>query len=104
MAIEITQKKLKVYKGVIKDEEGNESQGVTYTALVDSPATEMLWQYFDAQKHDFAIVSKEKRLVSACMMKAGMPIYRRDKLGEYYIMFDAESIEKIAFKFMKDQN
>jgi hypothetical protein len=104
MSTAIIPKKLKVYKGIIHDENGKLCSGVTFTALVDNPATGMMWQTFSEQKQEFKIINKEERLVGGVMMKAGLPIYRRDKFGEYYIVFDAESIQKIAHKFMEDQN
>lgn len=50
----------------------------------------------------FAIQDEEKRIVSGVAMVADMPIYRRDAIrGEYYVVFDADSIFKIAKKWAR---
>ena len=50
----------------------------------------------------FAIQDEEKRIVSGVAMVADMPIYRRDAVrGEYYVVFDADSIFKIAKKWAR---
>ena len=42
----------------------------------------------------------EKQIVSGPLMIADMPIYRKDKeFGEYYAVFNAATIEKIAIKY-----
>lgn len=54
----------------------------------------------DAQK--FAIQDEEKRIVTGAAMIADLPIYRRDDVrGEYYVVFDKESIFKIAKKWAR---
>lgn len=54
----------------------------------------------DAQK--FAIQDEEKRIVTGAAMIADLPIYRRDDIrGEYYVVFDKESIFKIAKKWAR---
>ena len=48
----------------------------------------------------FAIQSEEKRIISGAAMLADLPIYRRDaQRGEYYVVFDKETIFKIAKKW-----
>lgn len=92
---------LPVYKLVINDDE---QSGVKAISFVEYPATMMDWQAFSATpKYTFQIVSEEKRLVSGPAMVADMPIYRRDdETGqEYYVVFDAATIEKIRDKFSK---
>ena len=44
---------------------------------------------------------KERRLISGGLMIADLPIYRSDEMGEYYVVFDKEQIEKIAQRFFK---
>ena len=42
----------------------------------------------------------EKRIISGPLMVADMPIYRNDQeFGEYYAVFNAATIEKIAIKY-----
>ena len=52
--------------------------------------------------HKFAIQDEEKRIVTGAAMIADLPIYRRDDIrGEYYVVFDKESIFKIAKKWAR---
>lgn len=45
-------------------------------------------------------VNEEKRIISGAAMIADLPIYRKDDaLGEYYVIFDAASIQDIVQKF-----
>jgi hypothetical protein len=72
---------------------------VNYVALVDRPAIQMNWQKFNEVKEKFA-VNAEKQIITGPLMVADMPIYRKDdEFGEYYAMFNAPTIEKIAQKF-----
>lgn len=51
-------------------------------------------------KKAFAIQNEEKRIISGAAMLADLPIYRRDDMrGEYYVVFDKETIYKIAKKW-----
>lgn len=56
-------------------------------------------------KHPFAfqIQNEERRIITGALMIADLKIFRRDqKTGEeYYIVFDAPTIEKIVKKFAK---
>jgi len=53
-------------------------------------------------KMAFAIQDEEKRIVTGAAMIADLPIYRRDDIrGEYYVVFDKESIFKIAKKWAR---
>ena len=44
---------------------------------------------------------KEKRMISGALMIADLPIYRKDDMGEYYVVFDKDQIEKIVQRFFK---
>lgn len=82
----------------------HEDTGVDFISFVDTPAIEREWMAFNSQtKRSFAVQSEEKRIVSGAIMVANLPIYRRDsELGEYYVKFNADSIEKIALRFFKN--
>jgi len=86
-----------IYLLDISDDLQEESE-VNYIALVDKPAIQMDWQKFnEAVKVCF---NEEKRIISGALMVADMPIYRNDShFGEYYAVFNAATIEKIAIKF-----
>lgn len=88
-----------VYDAVISDED----TGMFKISLVDDPAVMSNFQAFDASKKPlaYAIQDEEKRLVRGCIMRADFPIYRRDKsMGEYYIIYKAETIRKMAEKYL----
>jgi|TARA_R100000084_G_scaffold109068_2_gene73816 hypothetical protein len=79
----------------------DEETGLDAISLVDSPAIEREFLAFNKQ-HKFSL-NEEKRIVSGAAMVADYPIYRKDEEGrEYYVVFDAESIRKIAYRFMKE--
>ena len=88
-----------VYDAVITDDE----TGMFRISLVDDPAVMSNFQAFDAKKKPvmYAIQDEEKRLVRGCIMRADFPIYRRDEqMGEYYIIYKAEEIRKMAEKYL----
>jgi hypothetical protein len=64
---------------------------------------EMLrWTERKLSASKFAIQDEEKRIVTGAAMIADLPIYRRDDIrGEYYVVFDKESIFKIAKKWAR---
>lgn len=45
--------------------------------------------------------SADKQIVTGPLMIADMPIYRKDDEGEYYTVFTAQAIEKIAQKYFR---
>ena len=88
-----------VYDAVISDEE----TGMFKISLVDDPAVMSNFQAFDADRKPmmYAISDAEKRLVRGCIMRANFPIYRRDdRMGEYYVIYKAEEIRKMAEKYL----
>lgn len=93
-------KKLPVYK--LKINESDETPlGVNYVALVDDPAVQLDWMKFDKQMKFSA--DKERRIITGAFMVANMPIYRRDEVrGEYYVVFDKETIYQIGQKFFRN--
>ena len=53
-------------------------------------------------KSKFAIQSEEKRIITGAAMLANKPIYRYDESrGEYYVVFDADTIWTIAKKMAR---
>jgi hypothetical protein len=91
-------KNIPFYKLEINDEQ----DGVQFVALVDKPAIEKNWVKFNENKSLFKLASVDKQVVTGALLIADMPIYRRDNvLGEYYAVFNAETIEQIVQKFFK---
>ena len=90
-----------VYDAIISDEE----TGMFKISLVDDPAVMSNFQAFDATRKPvmYAIQDDEKRLVRGCIMRADFPIYRRDeRMGEYYVIYKAEEIRKMAEKYLAE--
>ena len=77
--------------------------GLEAISLVDHPAIERNWMTFNKGKQMKFALNEEKRIVSGMAMVSDYPIYRKDEDGrEYYVVFDSDSIRKIAYKFMKE--
>jgi len=90
---------LPLYKLVIDDE----NAGVDFIALVDNPAIEINWLAFDKSKEIKFVAKEDRKIISGPLMLAETPIYRRDAGGEYNVVFDAQTIEKIAQRYFKNQ-
>lgn len=90
-----------VYKAKIY----NYDEGMFCISLVDDPAVEVNFLAFDKEekKQTFAILSEEKKRVIGCVARADYPIYRIDSDGyEYYLMFEKDTIRKMAQKYFRD--
>ena len=88
-----------VYNAIITDED----TGMMKISLVDDPAVMSNFQAFDASRkmQMYAVTDEEKRLVRGVVMRADFPIYRRDeRLGEYYIIYKADTIRQMAEKYL----
>ena len=88
-----------VYNAIISDED----TGMYKISLVDDPAVMSNFQAFDKQHvpQMYTIQDEEKRLVRGVVMRADFPIYRYDsKMGEYYIIYKADQIRKMAEKYL----
>ncbi len=93
---------LKIYHCVI-DEDISSDLEVNFVSLVDRPAIGRNFLTFAEQEQKLAFaVNDEEQVISGPAMIADLPIYRKDdELGEYYTVFDKESIKNIALKFFK---
>lgn len=89
---------LPVYQACVTDE----ATGMFRISLVDDPAVQSFFQAFDAKRRIqmYAVSDEEQRLVLGVVMRADFPIYRRDEQGEYYIIYKAEEIRKMAEKYL----
>lgn len=95
-------KELPIYRLLI--DEDNDT-GVEFVAFVDRPAIQRNWVAFQEHKKDqqFKIQDEEKRIVSGALMLADLPIYRNDKeMGEYYAVFEKDTIEQIMQRYAKN--
>ena len=94
--------KFPIYKIKINADDADES-GVSYVALVDSPAIERTWMAYNNQLRFTA--NAERRIITGALMIADLPIYRRsNEMGEFYVVFDKQEIEKIVQKFFRNSN
>lgn len=94
-------KDLPIYDIVLSDE----SQGVGFISLVDVPAIGVDWIKLSKQSSLSFKANKDKQLLYGPFLIPNMLIYRfDDKMGEYYVRFSKEEIEKIATKFNEDLN
>ncbi len=84
----------------VDQDEADETR-VEKVSFVDSPAIQRGWMAFNGQQR-FQVQSEDRRIVSGALMVAGLPIYRRDESGEYYVSFTASAIQSIVYKFMKE--
>lgn len=88
-----------VFDAIISDEE----TGMYKISLVDAPAVMSNFLAFDNARKVllYKVENEEKRLVRGVVMRADFPIYRYDKnFGEYYIIYKAEQIRKMAEKYL----
>lgn len=92
--------KLPVYRLDIN--EFDDETGIEFVSLVETPAIQKDFLAFAEIAQRFEIKDEEKRIVTGAAMIADLPIYRRDDIrGEYYVVFDKESIFKIAKKWAR---
>lgn len=90
-----------LYQALIKDYD----TGMLCISLVDKPAVESDFVAFDeAQKVPlYCVANEEQQIVRGVVMRANFPIYRRsDEMGEYYITFSADTIRKMAEKYIAE--
>ena len=93
---------LPIYEALIEDFDS----GIYKISLVDAPAVESDFVYFNKQKEqvNFAIENEEQRMVTGVIMRAEFPIYRvSESIGEYYMKFSKETIKKMVEKMMSDK-
>lgn len=88
---------LPVYKIRIGE---SEELGIEAIALVDDPAIERTWKTFSKVKPAY-FSNEERQIVSGPIMVANLPIYRRDEKGEYFVVFDKETIFSIVERFLR---
>ena len=90
-----------VYDAIITDD----GTGMMKISLVDDPAVMSNFQAFDASRkmQMYSVTDEEKRLVRGVVMRADFPIYRRDeRMGEYYIIYKADTIRQMAEKYLAE--
>jgi len=98
--MEKTLNNLPVFKMVLGE------NGIEYVALVDDPAIKELWIAMSEHKkveYKLEMVNEQKRIIMSPMLIANQMIYRKLDGKEFYVYFDAETIEATVQKLMKDK-
>lgn len=89
---------LPIYK--IKIDMDDELTGLSAVSLVDYPAVEKNFLLFDKQKMLFT-ANDEKQIISGIALLADTPIYRRNQYGEFYVVFEKDTIRQLVEKYSK---
>lgn len=93
-------------KPVFEAKVDSEDAGMLRISLVDDPAVQSDFLAFNntaPRRLLYAIEDEEKRLILGVVMRADFPIYRKDEsLGEYYIIYRADTIREMAEKYLAD--
>lgn len=91
-------KKLPIYK-ITRDG----MDGITKMSLVEFPAVESDFLKFAEQESLKFSIDEEEHIVFGCALRCDFPIYRCDRKGEYYVVFDKDNIQDLYQKFMYDK-
>lgn len=91
-----------VYNCLI-DENENDDSGIYAMSFVDAPANEVDFVALNQQhKREYLNKDTHKQILTGVVLRPDQLIYRHDpQMGEYYIKFSADQIEKIAQKMMR---
>lgn len=82
----------------------SQEDGVVRVSLVDDPAVESNFEYFNKDKAPalYAVQDDEKRIVRGVVLRADYPIYRNDGKGGYYVTFGKEVVRQAAERFLTE--
>lgn len=88
---------------MLEIDESTESEfGVNYVAMVDKPAIQEDFFAF-ADQHRLQFSEDDERIIIGPAIIPDQPIYRSDpEMGEFYVQFDKQTIEKAAIKFFEN--
>jgi hypothetical protein len=90
---------MKLFELIIEDENVDE---VFAISLVDAPAIESNFVFFDKEKVQFAALSDDKRLVMGPILIPDKKILRVDGEGKpYHVFFKPETIKKLSEMYLK---
>lgn len=90
-----------LYELVIEDEN---IDGCFAISLVEEPAIESNFVFFDKEKIQFAAVNDEKRLVMGPILIPDKKILRIDGAGKpYHVFFKPETIKKLSEMYLKNK-
>ena len=90
---------LPIYQITLKEDE----HGVDKISLVTEPAIEENWLAFNKDETNFNFANEEEQKLIGALLVPDKKIYRNDpELGEFYVVFSAETIEEIALRYNKN--
>lgn len=94
--------KIPVYNCIIEEEPADET-GIYAISFVDSPANEIEFVALTQQSQPQHLSrDTQKQILTGVVLKPDQLIYRNSpRIGEHYIRFSADQIEKIAQKMMR---
>lgn len=95
--------KLPVYNCLI-DENPDDESGIYAISFVDEPANETGFVALKKEVHrEHLSMDRNKQILTGVVLRPGQLIYRNStQLGEHYIRFSSEQIEKISHKMMRN--
>ncbi len=97
--------KLDIFKITIDDEYSDgEDLGIQQIAFTSNPAIKIKGMAFSEVKPKRYSFKDDVKMRIAAPALIPMTIYRNDEMGEYYVQFTEEEVEKIFVKFMSNLN
>lgn len=82
--------------------EESDKQGVYAVSVVNAPAIEEDWVALNKHLVELKSIDEEKRILMGAALIPNKQIYRKDeKIGEFYIYFSKDTIEKASQLFLK---
>lgn len=92
---------LPVFRAIMEDD----CDGVRLVSLVDDPAIERNFITLSADRVVVQLADEARRLVTGPLLIPDFPIYRRHpQLGEFYMVWDKETIEEVARQMFRDNS
>ena len=79
-----------------------DAEGIQVMSLVDYPAVESNFLAFSEQKELKFSYDDEEHIVFGVALRADYPIYRFDRMGEYYVVFTKDVIKQLYEKFLTE--
>jgi hypothetical protein len=79
-----------------------DAEGIQVMSLVDYPAVESNFLAFSEQHKINFSVNDEEHIVFGVALRADYPIYRFDRMGEYYVVFTKDVIKQLYEKFLTE--
>lgn len=81
-----------------------ENEGIYALSVVEQPAMQSQWVTLNENKLELKTIDDERRILMGVALIPNKPIYRKDRSGEYNIVFSKNTIEKAAHDFVKKGN